>query len=178
MRKYCGNCGRQMAQDEKFCAVCGSRFESNVVASKEKLTDEIIKKSLTEQKSSIWKFIPAIILAILVFIMMTWKPGYVILLIPMIVIICQGLNYNDRRTNPKYFILERQCIKKSIETDDDESDVYQLWFTNNNGTKVVPIPVEKDFYDKTTVTEEFYIIFVLKEKTPCLCFRKSEWTIT
>lgn len=30
MGKYCGNCGNQMAQDEKFCAICGTKFESNV----------------------------------------------------------------------------------------------------------------------------------------------------
>jgi len=30
MGKYCSSCGSQMAQDEKFCAICGTKFESNV----------------------------------------------------------------------------------------------------------------------------------------------------
>ena len=31
MKKYCGNCGTEMAQDDKFCAICGTKFESTVV---------------------------------------------------------------------------------------------------------------------------------------------------
>ena len=48
MGKYCGNCGTPMAQDEKFCAICGTKFESNIKTvktySKKQLTAEVIKK--------------------------------------------------------------------------------------------------------------------------------------
>lgn len=61
MGKYCGNCGTQMAQDEKFCAICGTKFESNVKTvenySKEQLTSEVMALKINKPKLVIGIFV-------------------------------------------------------------------------------------------------------------------------
>ena len=64
MGKYCSNCGTQMAQDEKFCAICGAKFESNIKTvksySKKQLTPEV-----TALKINIPKFVIGIFLILI-----------------------------------------------------------------------------------------------------------------
>ena len=48
MGKYCGNCGTQMAQDDKFCAVCGTKFESNVVAQETSKDNQLFNSNSKE----------------------------------------------------------------------------------------------------------------------------------
>ncbi len=176
MSKYCGNCGQQMAQDEKFCAICGTKFESNVIASKKKLTNAVIEKDLTAQKHSAWSFVFQGGLFLAMFILSYWRPGILLLSIPLVITVIRMIRDNTKRTTPKYYLLERKCIEKKIAENDDGPDYNQLWFENYNGTLRVALVVEKEFYDKTTIGEDFYIVFLVKDKTPCLCYRKSEWT--
>lgn len=61
MSKFCRNCGSQMAQDEKFCAICGTKFESNVKTvenySKEQLTSEVTALKINKPKLVIGIFV-------------------------------------------------------------------------------------------------------------------------
>ncbi len=54
MGKYCSNCGAEMAQGEKFCAVCGTKFESSVKTvenySKKQLTSEVMVLKVNKLK--------------------------------------------------------------------------------------------------------------------------------
>lgn len=61
MGRYCGNCGNQMAQDEKFCAICGTKFESNVKTienySVKQLTSDVTAKKINIPKLVIGIFL-------------------------------------------------------------------------------------------------------------------------
>lgn len=73
MGKYCGNCGNQMAQDEKFCAICGTKFESNV-----KTIENYSVKQLTSDVTAKKIIIPKLVIGILLILLGVFMSGFVI----------------------------------------------------------------------------------------------------
>lgn len=180
MNKYCGNCGAKMAQDEKFCAICGTKFESNVIVPSDKpknrLTNAVINKELHNQKHSIWEYLGQLALLGLMFLVLALgRPGIMLCSIPWTINVVRMIRDDIRRSKLEYYVLDRPCIEKKFVQGDDNPDEWQLWFENMNGDYNVAISVEKDFHDATEIGEEFYIVFLIKDKVPCLCYRKSEW---
>lgn len=181
MSKYCSNCGTQMAQNEKFCAICGTKYESNVIVRveqpKNKLTNAVINKALHNQRHSVWEYLGELLwFGLMLVLLALGRPLIMIFSIPWAINIVIMIKDDIRRSKLRYYVLERPCIEKKFVEDDDKPDEWQLWFENMNRDLKVAISVERDFHDSTEVGEEFYIVFLLNDKIPCLCYRKSEWT--
>lgn len=181
MSKYCGNCGSEMAQDEKFCAICGTKFESNVIATidtpKKKLTNAVIDKELHNQKHTTWEYIGEFLLLGLMFVVVyLGRPGILLLSIPWAIGLYRMIKHDIRRNKLKYYVLDRPCIEKKFVEGDESPDEWLLWFQNMTKELNVAISVKQDFYDATEIGEEFFVVFLHDDKLPCLCYRKSEWT--
>lgn len=182
MGKYCGNCGTQMAQDEKFCAICGTKFESNVETgksySKKQLTPEVIKKDLHLQKSSKWGYI--FVIAFLLFTSVMSVIGHPIALVIVAILaydLIKMILRDSRISKFSYAIVERICVGMRYIPDGEGADEWKLDFKDINNVRSRSMSVEESFYNATKTGEEFYVVFLGEEKSPCLCYRKSEWTM-
>jgi len=181
MGKFCGSCGTIMEEDEKFCALCGTKYESNVITvpekPKKKLTNAVINKELHNQKHSVWEYLGQCLLLGLMFVVVALgRPAIMIFSIPWAIGIIRMIRQDIRRSKLKYYVLERPCIEKKFVEGDDNPDEWLLWFENMTRQLNVAISVKQDYFDATELGEEFYVVFLINEKTPCLCYRKSEWT--
>lgn len=182
---YCYKCGNQIAQNDKFCAICGAKTENvvnvEIEKTKKELTDDIIKNELSQQKSGAFVYILSIILLAFFTFASLYLGGFytVFSLITLSILLIETIQLikNDKRSKQaKYYVLNRHCVKKTIKEDDGTRE-YRLWFANRSEDLIVAIEVTRDFYFTTKENELFYVVFLEKEKTPRLCYRKSEWTI-
>ena len=179
MRKYCGKCGTQMPKDAKFCGVCGNRFHTNTVAqpnrSKTRLTNAIIDKDIHNQKHSVWEYLgQVLLLGLIVVVFMLGRPLIVVFCIPLALNIIRMIRDDIRRSKLKYYVLERPCLEKRFVESEDNPDVWQFWFENADRNLYVAVSVEQSVYDSTEVGEEFFVVFLAKDKTPCLCYKMNE----
>lgn len=180
MQKNCYNCGSQMPRNAKFCGVCGAEFNINIIAqphnSKTRLTNAIIDKDIHNQKHSVWEYLGQLLLLGLMFLVLALgRPGIMLLSIPWVINVIRMIRDDIRRSRLKYYVLERTCLEKKFVQGDDNPDTWQLWFENRNRDLYVAISVEQSFYDATEIGEEFFVVFLAQDKTPCLCYKKSEW---
>lgn len=181
MKKYCGNCGTEMAQDEKFCAICGTKFESNVITTtdipKKKLTNAVIDKELHNQKHTAWEYLfEALIFVLILVVVYFGREMMLIFVIPWGISLYKMIQHDNRRSRLKYYVLDRPCKEKKFVENDDSPDEYLLWFENMTRELRVALSVKQDFYDATEIGDEFFVVFLHDDKLPCLCYRKSEWT--
>lgn len=180
MEKYCQNCGTQMAEDEKFCAICGQKFECNLTAQtdipKKKLTDAVIQADLQKQKHTAVDYIKqALLLGLMLLVLYLGRPAIMIFSIPWAINVYKMLRYDKKRSERRYWVVERLCEEKEFVEGDENPDQWRLWFSSMTEEKLVALQVQKDFYDATELEEAFFIVFLQGEKIPCLCYRKSEW---
>lgn len=180
MGKYCGNCGTQMAQDEKFCAICGTKFEINLksygVNHLKPLTSEVIKKDLHLQKSSKWGYI--FIIAFLLFTSVMSVIGHPIGLVMVAMLaysLIKMILHDSRISKFRYTIVERICVGLRYIPDGEGADEWKLEFKDINNVRTKSMSVDESFYNATKTGDEFYVVFLGEEKSPCLCYRKSEW---
>ena len=182
MGKYCGKCGTQMEQTHKFCAACGTMFESNLITpentGKNLLTNAVIQKDLHSQKHSVWEFLGQLLLLGLMFLVAyLGSPAIFICGIFWVLNVINMIRHNVKRSRKKYYVLERDCIKKEFVEKDEDPDVWKLWFVNRNGELYVSLEVSRDFYDETQIGEGFYVVFLENDRTPSLCYRKTQWAM-
>lgn len=177
MTNYCGMCGAKREQADKFCFRCGARLEETEVVgeeSRERLTKELICRAMDAKKHSAGSFIGDAILLILAIVIGTYANpllyfSVIIGILSVINKIWENIDYRKKQ----YYILERSCVKKEY---NDEEDVYNLRFENRERDKWVAVNVDKELYDATEIGEEFYVVFVGFAETACLCYKKKHWT--
>ena len=181
MNKYCGNCGAEMAQNEKFCAICGNKCESVDIAptdtTKKKLTNAVINKELHNQKHTAWEYLFEALLFVLIFVVVYFgRDMMLIFVIPWGISLYRMIQHDIKRDELKYYVMDCPCVEKKFVENDESPDEYLLWFENRARGLNVELSVKQDFYDATEIGEEFFVVFLYDDKLPCLCYRKSEWT--
>ncbi|MBQ5885463.1 MAG: zinc ribbon domain-containing protein [Clostridia bacterium] len=180
MQKYCGNCGAQMPKNVNFCGICGTRFNIQPAIqahkTKTRLTNAVINKDIHNQKHTFWQYLGQLSLLGLMFLVcFLGNPLIMLCSIPWALTMIKMIRDDVRRSNLKYYVLERACMEKKVVQQDDGPDTLQLWFENATREFIVAVEVKQAVYDTAEVGEQFYIVFLAKEKTPCLCYKKSEW---
>lgn len=179
MSLTCKNCNSVMPDGSCFCSVCGKKLhtdESVEDLNKKRLIDEIILRDIKKQKNSFRHYVGGIVLIVAIIVLFSLGAYMIILCIfPCVISLIKSISYDLRRVNPKFYIIERVCLSKNIVENDGSPDSYRIWFENASKQLLVAVDVEKGFFDQTCLGEEFYLVFLIKEKTPCLSFRKSEW---
>lgn len=183
MKKFCGNCGAQMAPEERFCGACGTKFVSNVLrpptpgALKKKLTNTVIDKDLKNQKNTVWAYLgQLLLLGLMILVAALGRPFILLCAIPWALTLIGMIRHDIRRKKLQYRVLERACEEKKFVEDDEAPDRWQLWFKNGDGQLLVALEVTSDFYNATEIGEVFYVVFLVNDKLPALCYRISEWT--
>lgn len=180
MIKFCGNCGMRITQKGKYCGFCGKKLETDVVIpvdeNRKQLTNDIINQDLHNQRHTVKDYLFEVFLLGL-FILVVALGGYHILIMApfWLLSLIRMIIHDVRRSQLQYYIIEKPCIGKKFVEHDDSPDEWQLWFENKSRNLHVAVGVEQKFYDLTEINEEFYVVFLEKDKVPCLCYRKSEW---
>ena len=169
-----------MARDDKFCAICGTPFmppqPMPIDPNKKRLTKAIIDKELHNQKHSFWEYLgQAALVGLMILIVNLGRPAILLCAIPLALNVINMIRHDIKRSALKYYILERPCIEKKFVEGDESPDDWQLWFNNRNGELNVALSVTQEFHDATELGEEFYVVFMERDKLPSLCYRKSEW---
>ncbi|MBR4282855.1 MAG: hypothetical protein IKT35_03985 [Clostridia bacterium] len=169
-----------MPKEANFCGACGTKFILRIFTQpndpKKHLTNAVINKDIHNQKHSFWEYLGEAFLFGLMFVVVALgRPLILILGIPLLISLILMIRDDIRRSKLKYYVIERKCLEKKFVEGDDSPDAWRLWFQNKKGNLYVAIDVEKSFYDATEIGEEFYVVFLEKDKTPCLCYKKSEW---
>lgn len=180
MQKYCCHCGAQVLPNFRFCTTCGVRVNTTPpvqsTCAKTTLTNAVINKDIHNQKHSVWAYLGQVLILGLMFLCLALgRPWLMILSVPWCINLIKMIRDDVKRSKLKYYVLERPCLEKKFVQGDDKPDMWQLWFANADGSLFVAVSVEESCYNATEVGEEFFVVFLKKDKIPCLCYRKSEW---
>ena len=176
--RYCTYCGTQRVDDAQFCQKCGAAFPAGTLmgGDKKELNKYVIDKDLHNQKNTVGAYIgQALLFVLMIVVAVIGNPAILICGIFWVLNVIRMIRDDAKRSALKYYVLERTCIDKKHVTDDDGPDRWQLWFENRDGSLYVATEVEKDFHDATELGDSFYVVFLQDDKTPCLCYRTTEW---
>ena len=180
MNNSCTKCGAPREQAEKFCANCGTEFEKSVITTEKKplkkLTNNVIDKDLNQKRHTIGEYVGQGLLFAATIGLAAVAPAILLCLPFEILNLIRMIRRNIRIKSLKYYVLERSCEKKEYVEPDEGSNYWQLWFGDLTQEYNVAIEVDEEFYNATEIGEEFYVVFLRKDTTPTLCYRKSEWT--
>ena len=145
---------------------------------KKVLSSAVVNDAFRKQKSSLLEYLIELAwIAAIVAFSHYFNPACYLCLIPFPFVLIKSINKDIKRSKLQYYGIERPCIDKKLAQYDESPDEWQLWFYNKEGDWQVAATVEKEFYDATEIGDEFYLIFAHGERTPALCYRKSEWEL-
>ncbi len=145
---------------------------------KKALTSAVVDRAFRKQKASWLEYLGELAwIGAIVAFSYFFNPVCYLCLIPFPFALISSIRKDIRRHKLQYYSIERPCLEKRLAERDEAPDQWQLWFPNKEGDWNVAISVDKEFYDATQPGEEFYLVFARGERTPCLCYRKSEWEL-
>lgn len=178
MEKHCANCGKQITEDMDLCSECGANIVVSTDNPKKNLTEEIIKNDLRKQRRTLKGYSDGIVIVVCSIVLLVCGSGLGVLAMALGLLKILRIVFEDvLKTIGKYYVLERPCIDGNLLLHEDETKEYRLLFVKKSQKKPVYLKVEDSFFYECNAGDEFYVVFLKGQKHPCLCYKKTEWTM-
>ena len=145
---------------------------------KKELTNQAIYNDIKAQKGGLLSYFGGILWITFIFVFATmFNPVVYLCGVVAIFMFLKVIKDDIKRIKPKFYVIERPCHDKDIYESDDSPDCYRLWFLNKNQDWILPFEVKKEEYDLYEIGDEFYVVFLEKDKSPCLIYSKKEYEL-